>query len=241
MFVKIYLVLFLIFLISCVDKDDNVQIFSYEIDSCASNIELFLGNDSLYSFVLTQFNADIVASHIISTGTYTKNSIEYRLKESLTGEEIILRNTRSSIIPQSGRFKDFKFIKIDQLYIKDSETELSENLLYEYKNTCKSKMKLIQMSQVKSKQHLSLLNNKYCFSHGNIILNINQDSSYKLLFDDIIFSSGNFSFSGNSIKFVNHLSKVEYIAFLLEDSTLYTGNLPFSTEYPKLQLLSLEP
>lgn len=225
-------------LLSCSQKIEKVANFCYDIDSCDSKLEFYFGNDSMYSLVFTRNGYDFTTSKVIASGTYKEDNRHYNTKELLSGTQIILNKGMNNLVPQSGMFNRLVFRRTDQSFISSSEPGISDRLFKYYRKSLFIMTSMKKLNNSNFLLHKLSYKDKYYFERENLTLKLKPSNAYELLFNEIIFSSGFWSFEMGKLRFLDKQTGAEYQSFILKDSTFIMGSLPFSTEFNTLKLCS---
>ncbi len=221
---------------SCDSKINYITDFRYELKSFPGSIHYYLSSDSLYSMSLYKDYDDRSEKMIfpISVGTYKKNEDSVFLTNSLSGELIIALVKKGRFIPLAGSYKGHIFIE-DNTNDEYFDTACFDRIKNDY---LEAKEKKSQMDKVKFSPYLldSLVIRDFLqFKRDKLCLNLHNNARYILIFEDYIFSQGSWTYTRGAIKFIEDRSLTNYLAYLLEDTTLIPGSLPFSIGVITLQ------
>lgn len=222
---------------SCDSKINYITDFRYELKSFPGSIHYYLSSDSLYSMSLYKDYDDRSENMIfpISVGTYKKNEDSVFLTNSLSGELIIALVKKERFIPLAGSYKGHIFIE-DNTQDEYFDTACFDRIKNDY---IEANQKKSQMDKVKSSPYLldSLIIRDFLnFKRDKLLLKLQNNARYKLMYEDYIFSQGSWTYTMGVIKFTEDKSLTNYISYLLEDTTLIPGSLPFSIGVLTMQI-----
>ena len=206
---------------------------------------------------------DITDYLTISSGKIYKIDNYLYAKDDLSGEIILFSKDGNYLHLYSSRYDNLNF-KMDRYDIYGSDIVSQKELYYTILNSYKEKSEQLTLYKKKIKDFNSTRNRNIEFLNDSIVefsnhfglsLLLYNDSTYFYTIENLLFSNGDWQFENGSIiftesvifknraypyeipdKLLTFIKKSEniYTAWLVDDSTLFMGTLPFAQSCQKM-------
>lgn len=209
------------------------------------------------------FVTDCYVSLTISSGTIYKMDNYFYAKDDLSGEIILFSKDGNYLHSYSSRYDNLSF-KLEMDDIDESDITYEKENYYRKKDYFMEEAKQLNLYRDKIKDLNSTMNNNITFSNDSTVefsnpfglnLFLFSDSTYLYTIENLLFSAGDWQFEkGRMIftesvtfknsnypyeipdKILNFIEKSEniYTTWLVNDSTLLMGTLPFAQSCQKM-------
>ncbi|MBL7906385.1 MAG: hypothetical protein JNL22_15285 [Bacteroidales bacterium] len=237
--------------------------------SYSRNINMDIINDSAFVIYTRQTTPDIPLDIVyyltISYGKIYRIDNYFYAKDELSGEKILYSKDGNALKLYNSRYAGLVFEK-DQASLPETETEEDQFRIKEY---FKQFAKEMNSYKEKSKARIPVATKSIEFFKDSIIefsnrydlrLILNNDSVYHFTFENLLFSTGDWQIINDSLIFTESIifrnrhfpsdlpekvfdfieqSTNIYSAWMLNDSTLFMGTLPFAQTCNEMKIVKV--